>query len=244
MCSVYFLSMPHCSPVSFLELHLHHVPWRTFFKPHLLLFSLSLVPLFISAFFFPCHKIMLFLVDSGGAWKHLQGMIKPKAWRGYLQEVEQWQCPTAPPFSLSDGRSMLRQGRAMIHISNTLNLPSMHSQSFTLITWSPTVNSRQGTFCKDKTKLKLKPVLSQRQHDWGPLFETIGCFCSYAEQMVSRHQCRRLSGTAAMRFPLRCDCSPFRMGRVTGRTWHLLSNSFIHLTVFNQAKSEQLWQRK
>lgn len=121
---------------------------------------------------------------------------------------------------------MLRQGRAMIYISNTLNLPCMHSQSFTLITWSPTANLRQCTFCKDKTKLRLKPVLSQRQHDWGPLFETIGCFCSYAEQMASRHQCRRLSGKAAMRFPLRCYCSPFRRGEWLvghGTFWATLS---------------------
>lgn len=42
MCSVYFPSTPHFSPVSFLELHLHPVPWRTFFSPSPFFFSLSL----------------------------------------------------------------------------------------------------------------------------------------------------------------------------------------------------------
>lgn len=117
MCSVYFPSTPHCSPVSFLELHLHHVPWRTFFS---LISSFpppgSSLPLFY-LHFFPCHKIMLFLVDSGGAWNHLRGMIKPKAWRGYLQEVQHWQCPTVLLlFSPSDAKSTLSQGRAAMHI--------------------------------------------------------------------------------------------------------------------------------
>lgn len=33
-------------------------------------------------------------------------------------------------------------------------------------------------------------------------------FISYGEQMAGLHQCRRLSGMTAMRFPLRCHWSP------------------------------------
>ena len=68
------------SPSSFLCLS----PWLLFLSPLL--------------FFFPCHKIMLFLVCSGGAQNNLQGMIKPKAWRGYLQEVLCWRGPTVVLF--------------------------------------------------------------------------------------------------------------------------------------------------
>ena len=56
------------------------------FSAHLSFFSLWLPPFYL--FFFPCHKIMLFLVSSGGAWNNLQRMIKPKAWRGYLQKCD------------------------------------------------------------------------------------------------------------------------------------------------------------
>jgi len=38
---------------------------------------------------------------------------------------------------------------------------------------------------------------------------------SYGEQMAGLHQCRRLSGMTAMRFPLRCHWSP----RVPGVWW-------------------------
>lgn len=107
---------------------------------------------------------MLFLVDSGGAWNHLQGMIKPKAWRGYLQEVYPWQGPTVLLFSLSDAKSTLRQGRAMIYISDALDLHCMHTQSFTVIFTSqigtPSVADSTKMLSKSSPKNMLKYISS------------------------------------------------------------------------------------
>ena len=81
---------------------------KDLFQP-ISLFSLSDSLLFICSFF-PCHKIMLFLVSSGGAWNNLQRMIKPKAWRGYLQKCDTDRVPLLG-FLLLPVRRRVQAGR-------------------------------------------------------------------------------------------------------------------------------------
>ena len=216
MCSVYFPSTPHCAPVSFPELHLHHVPWRTFFRPISIFFPLPLSPwlLFLSPllFFFPCHKIMLFLVYSGGAQNNLQGMIKPKAWRGYLQEVLCWRGPTVMLLHSQMAKTEAGPDTLPRH-SKTKHVWS----SEVVDIWANTGSSQNCRFkegcCKSSLKHNTCAYMGWWYWDGGTIFGrkwlVLG---SYGEQMVNRLHCGRLSGMTAMRFPLRCHWSPFRRG--------------------------------
>lgn len=102
---------------------------------------------------------MLFLVDSGGAWNHFAGNDKTKGMEGlFTGSATPTGSHCSALFSLSDARSMLRQGRALIYISNVLDLHGMHAQSFTLIS-----ASQMGTFSiTDSSKMLSKQTPKNR----------------------------------------------------------------------------------
>lgn len=113
---------------------------------------------------------MLFLVDSGGARKRLQGMIKPKAWRGYLQEAS----PARPPAS-STLRRRGGEKTCDVHFSAHARPPHARNHSPLSPPWlqgPPPIPPR----CSKTRPGKKRSLLVQRQHDWGTFLQDTWLF--------------------------------------------------------------------
>lgn len=152
---------------------------------------------------------MLFLVDPGGAGKRLQGLIKPQArWGWGFTPVASCTLMFSLPERCQVHAATGQRRRARFPAYSAPHMLAIASRHL-----REPKQRLQGAVETFKRNLEKRSLSVERQHDGGTFFRTLGCFGSYGEQMASR-----LSGTAAMIFPLRCHWSAFRRGaRLAGR---------------------------